>query len=147
METRNHGRRARARWSAAGVIAVVLLVGACEGSNLFEGQVAEESPRVTLEAPDSVTAGALLTVQVTGTAPRGVSLIEVRFTGAAVDTVPIPFSGTNTTESAPATVTVGQSTGSAQITVTAFVQDVNGSNSQFESETVGVRAATPGPPN
>jgi hypothetical protein len=145
MKIRDHGRRVRARWSAAGILAGVLLIGACEGSNLFEGEVTEDPPRVTsLTVPTSVDAGALLTVQVTGTAPRGLSFIEVRFAGAAVDTVTESFSGLDTAETMSASTTVdGIGT---QVVVTAFVQDVNGSNSQLESRTVTVNTTTPGPP-
>lgn len=146
MKIRDHGRRVRARWSPAGILAGVLLIGACEGSNLFEGGVAEDPPRVTsLAAPTSVDAGALLTVQVTGTAARGVGAIEVRFTGAAVDTVTESFSGLNTAETMSASATVSQGVGT-QVTVTAFVEDINGTNSQFVTRTVTVNASTPGAP-
>lgn len=146
MKIRDHGRRVHARWSAAAILVGVLLSGACEGSNLFEGGVAEDPPRVTsLTAPTSVDAGALLTVQVTGTAARGVGAIEVRFTGAAVDTVTEGFSGLNTAESMSASATVSGGVGST-VTVTAFVEDVNGTSSQFVTRTVTVNASTPGAP-
>jgi hypothetical protein len=146
MKICDHGRRVRARWSPAAILAGVLLIGACEGSNLFEGGVSEEPPRVTsLTAPTSVDAGALLTVQVTGTAGRGVGAIEVRFTGAAVDTVTESFSGLNTSETMSASATVSQGAGT-QVTVTAFVDDINGTSSQFEIRTVTVNATTPGAP-
>lgn len=146
MEIRVHGRRARARWSAAGVLAVVMLVGACEGSNLFEGEVSEDPPRLTvLSVPQTVDAGGPLTVAVSGTAPRGVDFIEVRFAGAAVDTVTVPFDGLNTSVSGSASTSVDGA--GTQVVVTAFVVDVNGSTSQVESETVTVIPTTPGPPN
>lgn len=146
MKIRDHGQRVRARWSSAAVLAGVMLIGACEGSNLFEGGVAEDPPRVTsLTAPTSVDAGELLTVQVTGTAARGVGAIEVRFTGAAVDTVTEGFSGLNTTETMSADVTVSGGVGTT-VTVTAFVEDVNGTTSQFVTRSVTVNASTPGAP-
>ena len=146
MKIRDHGRRVRARWSPAGILAGLLLIGACEGSNLFEGGVAENPPRVTsITVPTSVDAGALLTVQVTGTAARGVGAIEVRFTGAAVDTVTEGFSGLNTAETMTASVTVSGGVGTT-VNVRAFVTDVNGTNSQFENRDVTVNASTPGAP-
>jgi hypothetical protein len=146
MKIRDQGRRVPARWSLAAILAGVLLIGACEGSNLFEGAVSEDPPSVTsLTAPTSVDAGALLTVQVTGTAARGVGAIEVRFTGAAVDTVAESFSGLNTAETMSASVTVSGGVGTT-VTVRAFVSDINGTNSQFENRTVAVNATTPGAP-
>jgi hypothetical protein len=146
MKIRDHGRRVRARWSTAGILAGVLLIGACEGSNLFEGGVAEDPPQVSaMTVPTSVDAGALLTVQVTGTAARGVGTIEVRFTGAAVDTVTESFSGLNIVETMSASATVSGGVGTT-VNVTAFVRDINGTNSQFENRTVAVNATTPGAP-
>jgi hypothetical protein len=147
MNIRAHGRRALARWSATGVIAGVLLIGACEGSNLFEGGVADDPPRVTsLTVPTSVDAGEVLNVQVSGSAPRGIRFIEVRFSGAATDTVRDDFNGSNpSTGNTTASVTVGQS-GTGSVMVTAFVQDTNGTNSQFETRTVTVNPTLPGAP-
>jgi hypothetical protein len=145
MEIRDHGRRVRARWSPAAILAGVLLVCACEGSNLFEGGVSEEPPRVFLTVPTSVDAGEVLTVQVTGTAPRGVGVIEVRFTGAAVDTVTESFSGLNISETTSASATVNQGAGT-QVTVTAVADDINGTSSQLVIRNVTVNAATPGAP-
>lgn len=148
MSIRALGRRALARWSATGVIAGVLLIGACEGSNLFVGGVADDPPRVTsLMAPSSVDAGAVLTVQVAGSAPRGMRFIEVRFSGAAVDTVRDDFNGANpVTDNTSASVTVQGGTAGSQVNVTAFVQDTNGTNSQFETRVVTVNATLPGAP-
>ncbi|MGH7449685.1 MAG: hypothetical protein ACRELT_19075 [Longimicrobiales bacterium] len=138
MMSHDHERGVLVRWSAGMVLAGVLLMSACEGSNLFVGEVTEDAPRVTsLTGPASVNAGAVLTVQVAGTAPRGVRIIEVRFSGAAVDTVTVDFPTSNTSASTSAEVTVGQGTGS-QVFVNAFVQDINGRNSAIVSIAVAV---------
>jgi predicted thioesterase len=128
----------------AGLFTLVFLAGACDGANLFEGEVAEAAPEVTVFAPSSVDAGDSFNVQVTGTSPRGVSFIEVRLAGAAQDTVREEFSGTSMSESMSVSVTPSSALGS-QVTVTAYVQDVNGRNSPFQSRTVAVNVIT-GPP-
>jgi hypothetical protein len=73
--------------------------------------------------------------------------IEVRFSGAAIDTVRDEFGGSNPVQDNTfASVTVGQGGAGSQVIVTAFVQDTNGTNSQFSTTTVAVNAALPGAP-
>jgi hypothetical protein len=62
-----------------------------------------------------------------------------------VDTVTESFSGLNTSETMSASATVSGGVGT-QVNVTAFVRDINGTNSQFESRAVTVNASTPGAP-
>lgn len=134
--------RTRLPSGAAGLLAVTLLAGGCEGSNLFVGEVGEEAPQITtLSVPASVDSGESFDVQVIGTAPRGVSFIEVRVSGAATDTVRRDFDGTGQTEAAFVPVIPSFALGS-QVVVDAFVQDVNGRNSPTRRATVTVNGTT-----
>jgi hypothetical protein len=128
---------------AAGVLAAVLLIGACEGSNLFEGSVTGESPEITtLAVPGSVSSGESFSVQVTGRAPRGVRFIEVRVSGAATDSIRDVFDGNNLTEFTSVDVIPTLAAGS-QVLVEAYVQDSNGRNSPVREATVIVTATGP----
>ena len=135
--------RTRLVRAAAGLFVLTLLAGGCEGSNLFEGEVAEAGPQVTaLSAPGTVASGETFDVLVTGTAPRGVQFIEVRVSGAATDTVRTTYDGTNQTEFAAVPVTPTFALGST-VTVDAFVRDVNGRDSPVRRATVSVTATGP----
>jgi hypothetical protein len=144
--TNSSGNRARGRalQPLAGALAAVLLIAACEGSNLFEGEVAEEAPEITaLTAPSSVDSGEPFVVQVTGRASRNVRFIEMRVSGAATDSVREQFGGQNQTETLSRSITASSAIGS-QVVIDAFVQDVNGRNSSNRRATVTVNAAGTG---
>jgi hypothetical protein len=137
------GRRALP-WVAR-VLAAVLLIGGCEGSNLFEGEVAQESPEITsLSAPVSVNSAETFNVQVAARAQQGVRFIEVRVSGAATDSIRTEFAGTNQTESTSLNVTASSAFGS-QVVIEAFVQDVNGLSSPTRRATVSVNPVSAGP--
>lgn len=138
------GRRSLLTARAAGVLAAVVIIGACEGSNLFVGEVAEEAPEITtLLVPASVETGETFTIQATGVASRGVRFIEVRVSGAASDSVRAQFDGTRQTETVTLPVTASSALGS-QVVVDAFVQDINGRNSGLRRATVTVNAVSTG---
>ena len=139
----NRSFRTRLVRAATGLFALTLLTVGCEGSNLFEGEVAEEGPEVAaLSVPGTVTSGETFDVLVTGTAPRGVRFIEVRVSGAATDSVRTEYDGLGQTEFALVPVTPAFALGST-VTVDVFVQDVNGRNSPVRRATVGVTATGP----
>ena len=138
------GRRALPTARAAGVLAAVAVIAACEGSNLFVGEVAEEAPEIsTLLVPASVETGETFTIQATGVASRGVKFIEVRVSGAATDSVRAQFDGTRSTETVTLPVTASAALGS-QVVVDAFVQDLNGRNSGTRRATVTVTSVSTG---
>ena len=141
--TANWNFRTRLMRAAAGLFALTLLTGGCEGSNLFEGEVAEEAPKVAaLSVPGTVASGETFDVLVTGTAPRGVAFIEVQVSGAATDTVRQEYDGTSQTEFALVPVTPAFALGST-VTVDVFVSDVNGRNSPVRRATVNVTETGP----
>ncbi|MBR9990217.1 MAG: hypothetical protein KFH98_10695 [Gemmatimonadetes bacterium] len=132
--------RARGRLlrGAAGVLAAALIVTGCEGSNLFEGEVAEEGPAISsLSVPGSAASGSTFNVQVTATAPRGVRFIEVRVSGAATDSIRDEFDGDRQVESTSLSVTASSAILS-QVSIEAFVQDINGRNSPIRRATVNI---------
>jgi hypothetical protein len=135
--------RARLLLSAVAVMAAAALLPACDGGNLFEGEVTEEGPTITtLSVPQSIATGEEFDVEVTATAPRGVQFIEVVVTGAATDSVRANFDGEQVAFlSFP--VTASSALGS-QITVRAFVRDINGRPSSVRSETITVTGVTTG---
>jgi hypothetical protein len=59
----------------------LLLLGGCEGDNLFEGTSGATKPSITLEAPPEVLGGDTLSIRVDARAPRGLELIELHLTG------------------------------------------------------------------
>lgn len=131
---------------AAGVLAAALLVAGCEGSNLFEGEVAEEGPEITsLAAPTSVASGEPFTVTATATAPRGVRFVEIRVSGAATDSIRDVFTDVAQTRVVSLQV-AGSSALGAQIFIDALVGDVNGRQSPVRRATVSVTAAGTGAP-
>jgi hypothetical protein len=133
------GRLVRA---AAGAGAIALFAGACEGSNLFEGEVADEPPRITgLVAPAFVDVGSTLTVDVTAVAQRGVSFVEIRYTGAATDTDRIGFDGTDAAVLASSVLTLLQAADSL-LFIEAVVEDVGGRISAAVRDTVRVRPSS-----
>jgi hypothetical protein len=125
------------RYTAMALAAVVVIAG-CEGSNLFEGEVAEEGPSISsLIAPTSRASGEAFTVQVTAIAPRGVQFIEIRVSGAATDSIRDEFDGTREIESTSLSV-IGSSAAGSQVSIEAFVRDMNGRNSPIERRTVTI---------
>lgn len=129
---------------AAGVLAAALLIGGCDGSNLFEGEVAEEAPSVELTVPSTVESGETFSVTVTATAPRGVQLISVTVVGDPTGSrVFDDYDGT--TQQEIETFTLTASGTSATITIEAFVRDVNARNSATDRATVQVTSPTTGP--
>ncbi|HEX6308069.1 MAG TPA: hypothetical protein VFZ69_07770 [Longimicrobiales bacterium] len=125
--------------TAAALCCTVLVCGACEGSNLFSGQVAEEPPRVSqILAPSSVTVPAQFNVDVTGTARSGVAAIEVTFSGAFVDTDRVPFPGTAETETARASIDL-QQTADSLLIIRAVVEDATGRVSAAAFDTIRVQ--------
>ncbi|HEX6135790.1 MAG TPA: hypothetical protein VFZ24_17585 [Longimicrobiales bacterium] len=123
----------------AALCAVVLVCGACEGSNLFVGEVSEEPPRITqILAPSSVTVPAQFNVDITGTARSGVSTIEVIFSGAFVNADTVNFPGTAETETARATLDL-QQTADSLLIIRAVVEDVTGRVSAPAFDTVRVQ--------
>lgn len=141
---RSSGMRSRRIMRAAGLLVAAFMIAGCEGSNLFEGEVAEEAPEITsLTVPSSVDTGETFTVQATATASRGVKFIEVRVSGAATDSIRQQFDGTAQTRSVSLPVTASSALGST-VTVSAYVQDMNGRNSAIRSASVTVNPVTTG---
>jgi hypothetical protein len=137
------GTRGRLTARAAGVLAAAVLIAGCEGSNLFEGEVAEEPPRVELTVPTTVESGATFSVTVTATAPRGVRLIDVTVVGDPTGSrVFDDYPGT--TQQEIETFSLTASSSSATMTIEAFVQDVNSRNSATARATIQVTSPTTG---
>lgn len=81
--TRRSDRPARRRVAAIAPLALAVVLGACEGSNLFgDDGSAIGAPVVTLEAPDTAATGELVDLKIEATSERRVASIDVRFRGA-----------------------------------------------------------------
>lgn len=143
MNRAYHGALPRA---AAALFGVALLVGGCEGSNLFEGNVADDPPRITaLTAPASVDNGAQLTVSATATSRRGVTLVEIRYTGALNDTDRIGYDGSDETVTAVSTIDI-LTPADSLLFIEAFAEDVGGARSASRRDTVRItNFVAPGP--
>ena len=124
--------------AAAALLAAGLLAGGCEGSNLFEGNVSDEPPRVTaLTVPATVAVGDQLTVGVTATARRGVKLIEIHYTGALNDTDLIGFNGTSEIVSTSSTLDI-LTPADSLLYIEAIAEDVGGRRSASSRDTVRI---------
>jgi hypothetical protein len=124
------------------VAAGLLLAGGCEGSNLFEGNVADDPPRVTaLTAPATVANGTQLSVSVTATARRGVTLVEIRDTGALSDTDLIGYNGTEETVTTVSTLDILTPLDSL-IFIEAYAEGVGGGRSAARRDTVRITGFT-----
>ncbi|HEX2165884.1 MAG TPA: hypothetical protein VHG09_01480 [Longimicrobiales bacterium] len=140
---RSSGIRGRLAVRAAAAFAAAVLVAGCEGGNLFEGEVAEEGPRIELTVPTSVEEGETFTVTVRATAPRGVQFIDVTVVGDPTGGQRFDdYDGISQVEIE--TVSLTASSTSSTMTIEAFVQDVNGRNSATERATIQVTAPTTG---
>lgn len=141
---RRSGTRSRARLllSAVAFTAAVTLVQGCDGSNLFEGEVTEQGPAITMVVPNSVAAGEEFDVDITATAPRGIRFIDVQVTGGA--TLSIRDNDFDGEELGFLSVPVVASAGLGQVTIQAFVEDTDGRQSSRVTRTVTVTSATTG---
>ena len=138
------GMRVRLTVRAAGVLAAAFILAGCDGTNLFEGEVAEAAPEITaLSVPASVETGATFTATATAKASRGIKFIEMRVSGAATDSIRTQFDGTTQTGTTSLLVTASSAFGS-QVVINAFVQDINGRNSGVRSATVTVNPVSTG---
>jgi hypothetical protein len=130
------------RTAAVLVAAGLLFAGGCEGSNLFEGNVADEPPRITdLSAPSSVANGTVLAVSVTATSRRGITLVEVRYTGALNDTDMIGFDGTDEIVVTSSTLDI-LSPADSLLFIEAIAEDVGGGRSASRRDTVRITGFT-----
>src|SRR5690606_19885753 len=102
-------RALRSVRAVACMLAAATLLAACDGSNLFEGNVAEDPPRITaISAPAEVTTPDTFDIDIFASAPRGVALVEVEFSGAFVLADEFDFKGTKTVEIVNHNVTLDQ---------------------------------------
>jgi len=138
------GTRSRARLllSAVAFTAAAALLQGCDGSNLFEGEVTEEGPELTMVVPNSVVAGEEFDVDITATAPRGIKFIDVQVTGGA--TLSIRDDDFDGEELGFLSVPVTASSGLGAVTVHAFVEDMNGRRSSTVTRTITVTTGTTG---
>ena len=139
----NRNPRSRILRAAAGLFAVTLLAGACEGSNLFEGEVSDEAPSITsLTAPSSVASGGTVNVGVTAVARRGVTLVEIRYTGATEDTDRIGYDGLDEVVDITSSIAVVAPADSL-LFIEVFAEDVAGRRSPSRRDTVRITGFVP----
>jgi len=125
----------RVRAGLAAATAALALIAACEGSNLFTGEVSNQGPSIQLQAPTSVQSGSQFTVVAAANAPDGIDFIEIRASGAATDSLRQEFTGTTAVLSLPLIASVGLG---ATVQVVAFVQDEAGRRSPNAVRTINV---------
>ncbi|HEX6693576.1 MAG TPA: hypothetical protein VF035_02615 [Longimicrobiales bacterium] len=138
------GRPRRGRRAAvAAALAIVVALGACEGSNLFENGGAIDvggSPVVTsLAADGSAREGEIVNVRVKAVGRGGINAVNVEFSGAATATRFVEVDPPNAdTVSVTVSVTIPDPAPSAQLRVDATASDEAGRTSAVKTITIPV---------
>ncbi|HSJ26093.1 MAG TPA: Ig-like domain-containing protein [Longimicrobiales bacterium] len=152
MTSRTDGRRAklhRFRYTAvAGLLAAALGLAGCDGENLFGGEkgtVSGGPPRITeLTMAEQVAEGQPLPVHVKAVAPRGLTKVTVRYSGAVVGEREFPGGMQTDTAAFDLTIQVPGSALGTSLLVEAFATDQSGQVSEIVSRTVTIQV-TSGP--
>jgi hypothetical protein len=129
--------------AAAGACGALLLLAACNGENLFRGDVSTIAPPTiaALTVPDSVVPNSDLGIQVEAVSLAGVARIDLALAGAVVADTLIQISPAQTDVVRSLTFSMPDSFQSSALVVTATAVDGNGVSSQ--PVTASVRAVTP----
>ncbi|HEY0304218.1 MAG TPA: hypothetical protein VGC44_04555 [Longimicrobiales bacterium] len=129
------------RWGLAAVAAGILVLAACDGTNLFDqDQNPFVEPRVNINAPDTAYTGTTINVVFGAAAPMDVNRIDVSVAGAiTIDSTfsPSPADSVNATLAiaVPPTVTV------PMLIITAQAYDRQSRASRVRQDTVFIAAA------
>ena len=130
--------KGKSRWAMAAALSGMVLVAACEGSNLFDTQAAQNTePRVQVFAPASVFAGDTVTVNLSATAPLNIQRIEVSMRGAVTKdtlilTAAVPSMNAVLKVGTPAVLPTDM------VLISAQVADLSGRLSRTAADTVMV---------
>ena len=134
-------RRVRTLAAAAAVLTAAVVAAGCEGSNLFEGEepVSSEIPVITIDAPNSATAGTDIDIGVTATSSVGITSIDLRFViGFEIDTDTIDFNPPETIAGVDGTLTIPPQVSDSLLVIHARAIQVGGRTSRPTADTVRI---------
>ncbi|MGQ0815917.1 MAG: hypothetical protein ACT4O1_15915 [Gemmatimonadota bacterium] len=126
------------RWGAGALVAGIVLLVACDGSNLFDAeQNPFLTPRVSLSVPGGAFAGDTIGIAVSATSAVNIASIAVAVRGAVSKDTTVAVSAAR---SVSAVVKVGlpQILTDTLIFVFASATDANGNVSRVQSDTISV---------
>jgi hypothetical protein len=130
-------RSRRLRHAFAGILAVALVIGACEGDNLFSGDSEASRPRITsISLPQLARAGDTLTVTVGAFAPRLVSTISLALSGAVTRDTTITIDPATQTASGNFKLLLPGLLTDTLITVRLIARDKVGASSEVLTRTL-----------
>lgn len=130
----------RAMRAGVAVLALVLGIGACEGSNLFEGEdpVSATPPEILqVTAPFSVTVPTTVQVEIRAIAERGLDEVLVQYSGALTDDQPFGFDGQTSVVTINSTLDIDTALDSLLI-LRVTATDVGGRSSDAVLDTIRV---------
>jgi len=134
--------RARAHPLATLGVATILVAGACSGDNLFEGRqsVGGGPPRITaLIVPQQASENSRVDVRVKAFGGSGITQIDIRFRGAAIDDQQFPITPvTRDTVTRDASIDLPLVAGDSVLRVEAYATDASGAVSDVVTATVRI---------
>jgi hypothetical protein len=138
----NLNRMSRWRLGAGALLTGIVLLVACDGSNLFDNeQNPFITPRLTLSVPDGAFAGDTIGIAVSATAANDISSIDISVRGAVSRDTTLTVTGRSV--SATFKVALPEILTDTLLFVTAVARDINGNVSRTRTDTVSVL----GPPS
>lgn len=138
---RTHVRRPLSNLAAAAVLAASVVLGGCDGDNLFGGggTIQRGEPVVTsVTAPAIASKGTSIDVRVRAVAPSGLELVTIRYSGVIDDEIERPFVSETDTVTINLSVAIPSQTADSLLVIEAFATDAGGRESPIVTDTVRI---------
>ncbi len=134
--------RRRRRLAPAAVAAGAVLLGACNGDNLFRLAVSASAPEITaMTVPESAAAGATFTVHVEATGSRPIVALNIVLSSAVQKNIPVAIDPAATGLTQDVLVGLPGAVADSILVVTATVTDTTGAVSEAVTRQVRITAA------
>lgn len=134
-----NSRRVTAGSLTTAAIALAAVLAACEGSNLFEGQVVVDAPEIlSVTAPNSVDVPADFDITATAIAPGGMDRVVFVYSALPIDPDTVEFNGETNQVNATVNVQVPVLAADTFLIVSVTARDIGGRVSPAFLDTVFV---------